>query len=75
MNERIQIDPKICHGKPVFRGTRVLVSVILGALAAGDTKEVIFEDYPALTEDDLSAALEFASQLTNFQEHPYHAAA
>jgi uncharacterized protein (DUF433 family) len=52
MNVRIQIHPEICHGKPVIRGTRVLVSVILGALAAGDSQEMILEDYPGLTKAD-----------------------
>lgn len=75
MNERIQIHPEICHGKPVIRGTRVLVSVILGALAAGDSQEMIVEDYPGLTKADLAAALEFASQMTGYQELAYHAAA
>lgn len=75
MNERIQIDPEICHGKPVIRGTRVLVSVILGALAAGDSSEMILEDYPGIAKADLAAALEFASQMTNYQELVYDAAA
>jgi len=75
MNERIQIHPEICHGKPVIRGTRVLVSIILGALAAGDSQEMILEDYPGLTKADLAAALEFASQMTGYQELAYHAAA
>ena len=46
MNERLQIDPAICHGKPVIKGTRVLVSTLLGALAAGDTIEKLLGDYP-----------------------------
>ena len=75
MNARIQIHPEICHGKPVIRGTRVLVSVILGALAAGDSQEMIVEDYPGITKADLAAALEFASQMTDYQELAYHAAA
>jgi len=41
MNERIQIHPQVCHGKPVIRGTRVLVSTILGALAGGDSIEEV----------------------------------
>ena len=39
MNERIVIDPRICHGKPVVRGTRTPVTVILDALAAGNKAE------------------------------------
>ncbi|WP_244156321.1 DUF433 domain-containing protein [Desulfonatronospira thiodismutans] len=39
MNERITIDANICHGKPVIKGTRVLVANILGALGSGDSIE------------------------------------
>ena len=58
MNERIRIDPRVCHGKPVIRGTRVLVSSILGALAGGDTMAEVLEDYPNITEEDVRAALQ-----------------
>lgn len=74
MNERLQLDPNICHGKPVIRGTRVLVSTILGALSGGDTAAMILEDYPALSADDIVAALEFAGRLSDFQVSAYDAA-
>ncbi len=74
MPERITIDPIRCHGKPVIRGTRVLVSTILGALAGGDTIEMILEDYPEIDREDVAAALEFASELSNYQSAPYDAA-
>ena len=57
MKDRIVIDPEICHGKPVIKGTRVLVSNILGALAGGDTIEQLLEDYPNISRDDVHAAL------------------
>lgn len=57
----------MCHGKPVIRGTRVLVSTILGALSGGDSVETVLEDYPSITAEDISAALEFASQLSDRQ--------
>jgi uncharacterized protein (DUF433 family) len=41
INERIVIDPAICHGKPVIRGTRTPVTIILGALADGDSFETL----------------------------------
>jgi uncharacterized protein (DUF433 family) len=75
MNERIQIDAKICHGKPVIRGTRVLVSTILGALAGGDSVEEVLEDYPGITEEDVRAALAFAGELSRFEEAPYEVTA
>ena len=74
MNERIQIQPQVCHGKPVIRGTRVLVSTILGALAGGDSIEEVLKDYPSITQDDVRAALEFAGELSRFEETPYEVA-
>jgi len=69
--DRIIIDPNICHGKPVIKGTRVLVSNILGALASGETFEQIIEDYPSITKDDILATLSFGSNLSNFESFPY----
>jgi uncharacterized protein (DUF433 family) len=71
MNERICIDPGICHGKPVIRGTRVLVSTVLGALAGGDSFEDVLADYPNITREDVYAALAFAGDLARFEELPY----
>jgi len=75
MDQRIEVDPRICHGKPVIRGTRVLVSNILGALAGGDSVEVILEDYPNITGEDVQAALAFAAELSAFQEASYELSA
>jgi len=75
MDSRLKIDPNVCHGKPVVRGTRVLVSSILGALGAGDSIEDILEDYPNITKEDIEAALEFASQLSDYQTSAYEAVA
>jgi uncharacterized protein (DUF433 family) len=61
MTERIVIDPKICHGKPVVKGTRTPVTVILDALAGGDSFEMIQSDYD-VTADDIRACIAFASQ-------------
>ena len=75
MNPRIQINPKVCHGKPVIRGTRVLVSTILGALSGGDTVEMVLQDYPSVTAEDVAAALEFAGRLSDYQVSDYEAVA
>ena len=75
VNPCIQIDPTVCHGKPVIRGTRVMVATILGVLGAGDTIETLREDYPNLTREDVSAALEFASRLSEYQVSAYEAVA
>jgi uncharacterized protein (DUF433 family) len=61
MNERIVIDAKLCHGKPVVRGTRTPVTVILDALAGGDTFEMIQSDYD-VTADDIRACIAFATE-------------
>lgn len=71
MNKRIEINPLICHGKPIIKGTRVMVSTILGALAGGDTIDMILEDYPSLDYEDISVALVFASELSRFEEVSY----
>jgi uncharacterized protein (DUF433 family) len=64
MTERIVIDPNLCHGKPVIRGTRTPVTVVLDALAGGDTFETIQSDYD-LTAEDIRACIAFASEEIN----------
>jgi uncharacterized protein (DUF433 family) len=51
--ERIEINPDICNGKPVIKGTRITVQTILEFLGAGDSIEEVLEGYPSLTRDDL----------------------
>jgi uncharacterized protein (DUF433 family) len=70
MNERISIDPKICHGKPAIRNTRVLVSNILADLADGLSYDEILSNYPNITKDDIKAALIFGSELAQFETIP-----
>jgi uncharacterized protein (DUF433 family) len=65
MSDRISIQPAVCHGKPVIKGTRVIVSTLLGALAGGDTIESLLEDFPNVTREDISEALKFASELSD----------
>ncbi len=60
MNERILIDPEICHGKPVIRGTRTPVTVILNALAGGDSFETLQREYD-ITAEDIRACIAFAA--------------
>ena len=61
MNDRITADPKVLVGKPVIRGTRIPVYVILELLAAGNTRDEILQAYPQLTAEDVIAAIEYAS--------------
>lgn len=67
MNSRITIDPSICHGKPVIKNTRVLVSNILSDLAAGKSQTEIISNYPQISEEDIRAALQFGSELAKFE--------
>lgn len=59
--KRIEINPKILLGKPVFRGTRIPLYVVLDLLAEGESIPEIMKAYPDLTEDDIKAAIRFAS--------------
>ena len=68
MNERITIDPAICHGKPVIQGTRVPVSIILGSISAGMSFEQIEREYD-VTADDIRAALAYANALVDEERH------
>ncbi len=62
--ERISIDPKVCHGKPCIKGTRIMVWIIVSCLANGDSIEDILEAYPSLTREDIHAALAYAAEMT-----------
>lgn len=69
--DRITVDPEKCGGRPCIRGLRVRVKDILDMLAGGATRAEILADYPYLEDDDITAALEFASRAT---DHPIIAA-
>ena len=57
----IESRPDIMMGKPVIRGTRITVETIVTALAAGETFEQLLDEYPALTDAGIRAALAFAA--------------
>ena len=61
--KRITCDPNILVGKPVIKGTRIPVSLILNLLAHGYTIKRVIEAYPTLTETDVFAALEYAEEI------------
>jgi uncharacterized protein (DUF433 family) len=61
LTTRISTDAQICGGRPCVKGTRIRVSDILDLLAAGETRQGILEDYPQLVDEDITAALEYAS--------------
>jgi uncharacterized protein (DUF433 family) len=64
MSDRITIDPAICHGKPVVRGLRYPVEMILDLLSSGMSHEDILSDYPDLERDDILAVLQYAQRLS-----------
>lgn len=59
----IEVDPSIMMGKPVIRGTRITVEMVLEKLAAGETVEQLLEAHPRLTKEAIQAALAFAAQV------------
>lgn len=60
---RITVDTKILSGKPIIRGTRVSVELILDLLANNWTIESILENYPQLKKDDITAVLKYATEI------------
>ncbi len=66
---RIVIDPAICRGKPVIRGTRVPMTVVVGSLAGGMTFEDVQREYD-ITADDSRSALRFVSELA--EQESFH---
>lgn len=66
--ERIEINPDIMMGKPVIRGTRITVEIILRKLSQGISIEEILADYPGLTREDIYAALAYAAEALSTEE-------
>jgi uncharacterized protein (DUF433 family) len=60
--DRISANPRVCHGKPCIKGTRVMVSVVLANVAAGEPFESIMAGYH-IAREDIQAALYFAADL------------
>ncbi|MCK4394639.1 DUF433 domain-containing protein [Candidatus Bipolaricaulota bacterium] len=66
--DRIEINPKIMVGKPVIKGTRVPVELILKMLSQGISTEEILGEYPHLTKEDIQAALAYAAEALEVEE-------
>jgi uncharacterized protein (DUF433 family) len=69
--DHISADPAICHGKACIKGTRVMVSVILDNLAAGESVEEIIKSYPSVTREDVQAAIQYAAELARERIVPF----
>jgi uncharacterized protein (DUF433 family) len=68
LTERVEVNPKILGGKPVIKGTRVPVYLILELLSAGYDFKRIMEAYPTLKEEDIKAAVEYAAKIVKNEE-------
>jgi uncharacterized protein (DUF433 family) len=71
VHERVEVNPKVMVGKPVIRGTRVTVELILRKLGAGMTADEIIADHPRLTIEDIRAAQAFAADYLADEELIY----
>jgi uncharacterized protein (DUF433 family) len=67
--DRITSDPAVLVGKPVVKGTRISVELILGCLANDWTYEQILASYPHITREDILAALAFAAELMRDEQY------
>jgi uncharacterized protein (DUF433 family) len=65
---RITSDPKIMLGKPIIKGTRITVELVLRKLSEGMTIEELLEAYPHLTKDDVLAAVSYSADVIEREE-------
>lgn len=66
--DRIEINPKVMMGKPVIRGTRLTVELILRKLSEGASEKDLMEAYPKLTREDIKAAIRYAADTLAHEE-------
>jgi uncharacterized protein (DUF433 family) len=70
----ITSDPHVCHGKACIKGTRIMASVVLDNLAAGQSPDDILKLYPTLKREDVAAVLAYAAELARERVLPTSAA-
>jgi uncharacterized protein (DUF433 family) len=63
--DRIVADPEVCSGKPVIKGTRIMVRNILSMLKAGKSPDEVLVSYPGITREDVDAAVDYAIELVD----------
>ncbi len=61
--ERITLDPQVLAGKPIIKGTRISVELVIGLLAQGWTQAEVLENYPGLSREDILACLGYAADI------------
>ena len=67
--DHVVVDPKVLVGKPIIRGTRISVELLMDRLADGWSMDQILESYPRVTRDDVLAAIAFVTEV--FREEDY----
>lgn len=67
-HNRIVIDPETCHGKPIIRGTRLPVAIVLGSLAGGMSFDEVQREY-SISVEDIRAAIGYANALLEREQH------
>src|SRR5689334_19825632 len=68
ISDRIDVNPKVMMGKPVVRGTRIPVELILRKLGEGATEKDVLDAYPRLTREDIHAAIRYAADTVSHEE-------
>ncbi len=69
IEESISVDPHVCHGQPCFKGTRIMVYLVLELLEGGVSVEKILKEYyPSLTQESVQAALHYAAELVKGEQ-------
>ena len=68
MNSHVEIDPRVCNGKPVIAGTRIPVTVILDQLAAGSSREDLKRKYPGITDEQIAGVLQYCHSVIEHTE-------
>ena len=67
-HDHVTVDPRILVGKPVVKGTRISVEMVIDLLAAGWTQQQILDSYPSLKADDVRACLAYASKILHSEK-------
>lgn len=62
---RIEINPEVCNGRPVIRGTRITVDTVLGYLSAGDSVDDVLQAHPRIEREDVLACIDYARRLSS----------
>jgi uncharacterized protein (DUF433 family) len=65
MTSRIELNPDICNGRPVIRGSRITVETILGYLSAGDSADDVLQAHPRIEMADVLACIDYARRVTS----------